>query len=133
MVSWELGPTLSAPGDFGELEVSQVRIVDGEPLLVFTCHPDQQPPEQLSRFGRFCTWSVAGDSLTGPWDLARARPFEGEPTLTAAPLVRRRDGGWALLGFRNLEPDALPRLEVVDPIPVARRGSALVDLRQGRG
>ena len=133
MVAWELGPPLSAPGDFGELEVSQVRIVDGQPLLVFTCHPDQQPPEQLSRFGRFCTWSVTGDTLTGPWELDRALPFQGEPTLTAAPLVQRRDGGWALLGFRNLDPDEVPPLEVVDPIPVELRDGGLVDLRAGPG
>ena len=40
----------------------------------------------------------------GPWELDLARPFRGEPMLTAAPLVQRRDGTWALLGFRNLEP-----------------------------
>ncbi len=129
MRAWELGPPISEPGaGFGELEVSQVRIVDGQPLLVFTCHPEQQSPEQLSRFGRFCTWSVAGESLTGRWDLHSARPFTGEPMLTAAPLVRRRDGGWALLGFRNLEPDA-SALEIVDPIPVALRDGELIDLR----
>ncbi len=130
MRAWELGPPISAPGaGFGELEVSQVRIVDGQPLLVFTCHPDQQSPEQLSRFGRFCTWSVAGESLTGPWELDRARPFTGEPMLTAAPLVQRRDGSWALLGFRNFDPDAPAQLYVVDPIPVALRGGELVDIR----
>lgn len=86
-----------------------------------------------TRFGRFCTWPVAGDSLTGPWGLERARPFEGEPTLTAAPLVKRRDGDWALLGFRNLEPDQVPPLEVVDPIPVELRDGRLVDPRPGRG
>ncbi len=130
MRAWELGPPISAPGaGFGELEVSQVRIVDGQPLLVFTCHPDQQSPEQLSRFGRFCTWSVAGESLGGPWELARARPFVGEPLLSAAPLVRLRDGSWTLLGFRNFEPDAPAQLCVVDPIPVAIRDGELIDLR----
>ena len=130
MLSWELGSPVSAPGPgFGELEVSQVRIVDGQPLLVFTCHPDQQSPQQLSRFGRFCTWSVAGESLTGPWELDRARPFRGEPLLSAAPLIRRRNGTWALLGFRNFEPDAPARLEVVDPIPVALRDGELISLR----
>ena len=133
MLAWELQPPLSTPGSFGELEVMQVRIVDGQPLLVFTCHPDQQSAEQLSRFGRFCTWSVAGASPTGPWDLDRARPFESEPTLTAAPLVQRRDGTWALLGFRNLEPAETAPLEILDPIPVALRGNALVDLGPGRG
>ncbi len=130
MRAWELGQPISRSGaGFGELEVSQVRIVDGQPVLVFTCHPDQQSADQLARFGRFCTWSVAGESLTGPWELDHARPFRGEPTLTAAPLVQRRDGSWALLGFRNLDPDASPELEVVDPIPVALRDGELIDLR----
>lgn len=129
MRAWELGPPVSGPGaGFGELEVSQVRIVDGQPLLVFTCHPDQQSAAQVSAVGRFCTWSVAGESLTGPWELDRARPFRGEPTLTAAPLVVRRDGSPALLGFRSLEPRA-SALEIVDPIPVALREGELVDLR----
>jgi len=133
MRTWELEAPLSSPAGFGELEVSQVRIVDGRPLLVFTCHPDQQSPEQLSRFGRFCMWSVAAGSPTGPWELDQARPFESEPTLTAAPLVQRRDGSWVLLGFRNLEPAETPPLEILDPIPVALRGNALVDLRPASG
>jgi beta-fructofuranosidase len=130
MRAWELLPPISEPGTgFGELEVSQVRIVDGRPVLVFTCHPDQQSADQLSRFGRFCTWSAAGESLAGPWDLGRARPFQGEPMLSAAPLIQRRDGSWALLGFRNLEPDMQAELEIVDPIPVELRDGELIDLR----
>jgi beta-fructofuranosidase len=132
MRKWEAQPPISEPGaGFGELEVSQVRIVEGRPVLVFTCHPDQQSADQLSRFGRFCTWSAVGESLAGPWDLDRARPFRDEPLLSAAPLVQRRDGGWALLGFRNLEP-GVPQLEVVDPVPVRLRDGRLVDLRPER-
>jgi hypothetical protein len=59
----------------------------------------------------------------------RALPPVLPATLTAAPLVRRRDSSWALLGFRNLEPDPPARLEIVDPIPVALRDGELVDLR----
>jgi len=130
MRAWELRPPITEPGaGFGELEVSQVRIVEGRPVLVFTCHPDQQTAEQLWRLGRFCTWSVAGESLTGPWHLDRARPFRGEPMLSAAPLVERRDGSWALLGFRNLDPDATTQLEIVDPIPVGLLDGELIDLR----
>ncbi len=133
MRAWELQPPISEPGaGFGELEVSQVRIVEGRPILVFTCHPDQQSAEQRSRFGRFCTWSAVGESLAGPWDLERASPFRGEPTLSAAPLVKRQDGSWVLLGFRNLEP-GVPQLEVVDPLPVRLRDGRLVDLRPERG
>ncbi len=34
----------------------------------------------------------------------------------------------ALLGFRNLEPDA-SALEIIDPIPVALRDGELIDVR----
>ncbi len=124
---WELGPPLSEPGTgFGQLEVSQVRVVDGQPLLVFTCHPAEQTEARRRTCGLHSTWSVAADSVLGPWDVAAAEPFRDEPLLFAAPLVQARDGGWVLLGFRNLEPDGVPALHIVDPIPVRREGAALV-------
>jgi beta-fructofuranosidase len=91
-----------------------VRLVDGQPLLVVT------------REGDCCTWSIAGESLTGPWDLAAARPFRREPRLFAAPLVQRRDGGWALLGFLNQEAEGIHSFEILDPIPVRLEGGELV-------
>ena len=75
---------------------------------------------------RYSTWSVAGDSLTGPWDIEQARPFVDDPKLFAAPLVRERDGGWALVGFRNQEPEGILSFEIVDPVPVELRDGALV-------
>jgi beta-fructofuranosidase len=67
--------------------------VDGWPPLVLTCHPEEQGPEQIAAAGGgYSTWYVLGDSICGPWDIARARPFEAEPKLFAAPLVRQRDG-----------------------------------------
>jgi Glycosyl hydrolases family 32 N-terminal domain len=125
MVRWELRPPLTEPAGFGQLEVAQVRLVDGQPLLVFTCHPEEQSPEQVARFGPFSTWYVLGDSLTGPWDIASARPFEEEPKLFAAPLVRQRDGTWAFVGFRNQEPEGIISFELLDPIPVALRDGVL--------
>ena len=125
MLRWELGPPLAGPAGFGQLEVPQVRLVDGRPLLVFTCHPDEQSAEQRARFGPYSTWYVAGDALTGPWDVAAARPFEGEPALFAAPLVRQRDGTWAFVGFRNQEHEGILSFELLDPIPVALRGGVL--------
>ncbi len=107
MVHWELLPPLTEPAQFGQLEVSQVRHVDGRWVLLFTCHPDEQA-EPLP----YCTWFVAGDSPLGPFDIAQAQPFTAEPKVFAAPLVQRRDGSWVLLGFR--EPHDF---RIVDPIP----------------
>jgi sucrose-6-phosphate hydrolase SacC (GH32 family) len=128
MRDWELQPPLSRPAGFGELEVAQVRIVEGQPLLVFTCQPERQSDEQVARFGRFATWYVVGDSLTGPWDVGTARPFVSEPQLSAAPLVQGRDGGWVFLGFRSTELTGPPSLEIVDPIRVTLRGGELQPL-----
>ena len=108
MRRWELGPPLTRPAHFGQHEVSQVRCVDGQWLLVFTCHPDEQADPRP-----FCTWYALGESALGPFDVASARPFEDEPSLFAAPLVQRRDGSWAFIGFR--EPASL---EIGDPIAV---------------
>ncbi len=127
LLQWRVGPPVCSPGHgFGQLEVPQVRLIDGSPTLVFTCHPQEQSRARRAEYGPFCTWSVVGDSLAGPWDLAAARPFVAEPTLFAAPLVRQRNGRWALLGFRNQEPAGIHSFDIVDPIPVRLDRGALV-------
>ncbi|MFI5953028.1 glycosyl hydrolase family 32 [Cryptosporangium sp. NPDC051539] len=124
---WEVGPPVTRGGGFGETEVAQVRVVDGTPVLTFTCHPREQTPGRRAA-GDYCTWTVVGESPTGPWDLGRARPFAADPDLFAAPLVRGRDGGWVYLGFRNgdVENGGVEAFEVVDPIPVALVDGAMV-------
>ncbi|MHA3704901.1 glycosyl hydrolase [Jatrophihabitans sp. YIM 134969] len=127
LLHWELGPPVTEPGHgFGQLEVPQVRLVDGVPTLVFTCEPTEMSAARLAAGARWCTWSVTGPSLAGPWDISRAQPFVEEPDLFAAPLVQRRDGSWVLLGFRNLERHGVDAFEIVDPIPVALRNGRLV-------
>lgn len=125
MRRWELQPPLTEPAGFGQLEVPQVRILDGQALLVFTCHPEEQTTEQVTRFGPHSTWYVLGNSTSGPWNIAEARPFEGEPNLFAACLVQRRDRGWAFVGFRNQEPEGILSFEILDPIPVQLRDGEL--------
>lgn len=116
---WEVGPPLCEAGaGFGELEVPQVAIVDGAPIMVFSCHPDKMTRARRADDGEYCTWAVPGPSLLGPWDLTTARPFRREPRLFAAPLVRRVDGTWAMFGFVNHEPEALPPFDLIDPITV---------------
>jgi beta-fructofuranosidase len=115
MRTWELAPPLTEPADFGQLEVSQVRQVDGQWLLVFTCHPDEQAEPRP-----FSTWYVLGESALGPWDITQAKPFEDEPALFAAPLVQLRDGSWAFVGFLEGKD-----FEIVDPIPVTLREGTL--------
>jgi beta-fructofuranosidase len=118
LATWEVGPPISQPGGFGQLEVPRIHLMDGRFLLVFSCLPEDQTAEQRQRFGEFATWSLSADSPLGPWDLEQARPFEAEPLLYAAPLVQDRSGGWNLLGFRNEPTTDGACLHVVDPIAV---------------
>ncbi len=125
LTTWELQPPLTEPAGFGQIEVPQVRVVDGRHVLVFTCHPEEQSPGQIERFGPHCTWSVLGDHPLGPWDIDAARPFEAAPKLFAAPLVQQRDGTWVFVGFLNQEPEGILSFEILDPILVGLRDGAL--------
>jgi beta-fructofuranosidase len=125
LLAWELQPPLTEPAAFGQLEVPQLRQIDGRVVFVFTCHPEEQPPEQVARFGPHSTWYLVGDDPLGPWDVASARPFRDEPKLFGAPLVQRRDGGWAFVGFRQQEAEGILSFDILDPIPVALRDGEL--------
>jgi len=128
LATWELQPPLTEPAGFGQIEVPQVRVVDGRQVLVFTCHPEEQSAGQIERFGPHSTWSVLGDHPLGPWDIDAARPFEAAPKLFAAPLVQQRDGTWAFVGFLNQEPEGILSFEILDPIPVGLRDGVLQGL-----
>lgn len=129
LVTWEVGPPLTRPGcGFGQLEVLQLAEVEGQPLLVFTCHPSEMTPERAAKAQGCSTWWVAVDSPTGPWDVSVAQPFTAEPDLFAAPLVQRRDGSWAFIGFRNPQSGGGWDLEIVDPVAVGWRDGELVAL-----
>jgi beta-fructofuranosidase len=117
--TWEVGPPRSRPGTgFGQLEVLQSKVVDGRPVLVFTCEPTEMTPQRAAASGGCCTWSVPGPGVTGPWDVSAARPFTAVPDLFAAPLVQQRDGSWVLLGFRNRERSGEDGFAIGDPVPV---------------
>lgn len=116
---WEVRPPLSTPGaGFGQLEVIRSVLVDDRPVLVFSCQSNELAPWRRESAGGCGTWSVPSESLTGPWDVRRARPFTTDPLLYAAPVVTLRDGTSAILGFHLDLDDEGPGLEIGDPIPV---------------
>jgi beta-fructofuranosidase len=116
----------SAPAGFGQIEVPQVRVIDGQPALVFTCHPQEQSAHRRRTHGYFCTWSVLSDSVLGPWDLTSAKPLRAEPHLFAAPLVVGPGGDWTFVGFRNTEPEGVLAFDLTDPVAIALVDGALV-------
>jgi beta-fructofuranosidase len=116
LLTWEVQPPLSKPAGFGQLEVPQVAVVDGQPLLIFCCLPPEMAPRRRAVPPDGAIWAVPATSLIGPYDVELARPFR-HPSLYAARLVQDMDGEWALIGFRNVE-DGRFVGELTDPIPV---------------
>ncbi|WP_169583254.1 MULTISPECIES: glycoside hydrolase family 68 protein [Microbacterium] len=117
---WEVQAALSGPGNFGQLEVLQTTVVDGQPTLLFSCLPEHHSlgPDIARTSGG--VWTARGDSLLGPWDLDNAVAVAHE-SLYAARLIevkRLERPEWALLGFVDrVGPHFVG--EITDPLPVA--------------
>lgn len=114
--TWQVLPPLTRPGaGFGQLEVTQVEVVDGVATLIFCCLPPEMEPWAVERHGGGGMFSVTGPSVLGPFDIAGARRFPHD-SLYAARLVRH-EGQWSLIGFRDTEGGVFVG-ELTDPIPV---------------
>ena len=118
LISWEVRPPLSEPGEFGHLEVPQVEIVDGTPILLFSVWVDRFSAARRSRLPgeQAGTYVAVGETLLGPWDIADARRIP-VPDLYAARLVQDRAGEWQVLGFIDGSARGAFVGEICDPIP----------------
>jgi beta-fructofuranosidase len=111
---WTVMPPLTRGGDgFGHLEVTQVEVVDGVPILLFCCDTGSLDPSGRHAVGG--VFSVAGEGVLGPFDVAEATRFPHH-SLYAARLVHH-DGRWWLLGFRGDENGTFVG-SITDPIAV---------------
>jgi beta-fructofuranosidase len=118
LIHWAPQPPLSRPGEgFGHLEVTQVEIVEGRPVLVFSCLSAQLSDQRRAAGAGGGTWCLAVPSLLGPFDLTQAVRMTSE-SLYSGRLVRDRAGRWVMLAFRNRGPGGNFIGELTDPLPV---------------
>jgi beta-fructofuranosidase len=112
---WEAQPPLSQPNaGFGQLEVLQVEVVAGQPVLVFSCLAEDMAPGRNLTGG---TWALVADSPLGPFDIRQAQPLT-DHDLYSGRLIQDRQGRWVLLGFHNRDERGGFVGELSDPIPV---------------
>ena len=118
LISWEVRPPLTHPGEFGHLEVPQVEVVDGTSVLLFSVGSDRFSAARRARIPdeEAGTYVAIGESLLGPWDISGARRIP-VPDLYSARLVRDRVGEWQVLGFINGSAHGEFIGEIIDPIP----------------
>lgn len=124
--NWELRPPLSVPSadGFGQLEVLQVEMVDGRPVLLFSCLEEHAMPTRAGSRGG--TWVVPAPSILGPFGIDDAYPVTDEGLYVGRLLRRRSDGQWLLFAFRNTGDDGRFVGGVSDPMPVVWREGRLV-------
>lgn len=97
LVTWEVGPALSAPtGRFEWLEVIQVVAVEGRWVLVFSCLSEQMPGATPGAGG---VWTVPVDGPGAPVDVAAAVRLLDERFYVGK--VVEHDGLTLLMAFRN--------------------------------
>jgi beta-fructofuranosidase len=124
LLNWTVLPALSGPGEgFGQLEVFQYEIVDGVPIIIFCCGPNELSDARRDSGERGGIYSLVVDPRLSNVDFNRAILFP-HPELYAGRLVRNESGNWNLLAFIN-EVDGAFVGELSDPIPVT------ADPRQG--
>ncbi|OZD69007.1 glycosyl hydrolase family 32 [Rhodococcoides fascians] len=117
LLDWTVQPPLTSTAGFGHLEVPQVAVVDGQPLLLFCSNFGlRSEKDQL--------WAVPGSAVTGPWDLDRAQPVPVRG-IYAPRLVQDTSNRWQLIGFADVV-DGRFVGELCDPIPVTYTADGLI-------
>lgn len=117
LLRWEVQPPLSAPGSgFAQLEVLQVQVVDGTPVLLFSCLRSELATTRAARADTGGVWAVAAPRVLGPYPVSDARRLTDD-TLYSGRLVLDRGGQWNLLAFRNRSESGFVG-QIIDPLPV---------------
>lgn len=123
--SWELQEPLSAPSEsgFGQLEVMQVEVVEGRPVLLFSCLAEHATPARAASRGG--TWAVPAAGVLGPFDIDGAYPLTDDRLYVGRLLKRRSDGQWMLFAFHHADDTGAFVGGITDPMPVGWAGDRL--------
>lgn len=119
LLTWQVGPPVSAPGVFGHLEIPQVVRV-GERWQLLFATPPAPPAVRATRpaTGLTGTHLLHADRLLGPYEWSTHQPLDADPAGTryGGKLVRTA-AGWQLLAWLHHTPDGGFVGELADPRP----------------
>lgn len=109
LMNWEILPALSnSGGGFGDLEVTQINLVQSKPVLLFSCLRREFSAVRKSAGekggGKGGVWAVPSDSVLGPFDVKNAQLITNHE-LYSGRLIKDRNSQWVLLAFANDDDD----------------------------
>jgi beta-fructofuranosidase len=124
LVSWTVTAPSSEPGEFTQIEVPQVAVVNGSSVLVFSARAeDFSERRRRTRDPVTATYLCRTPGLLGPFEPGSAQPLPAA-SIYSGRLVQQHDGSWVMLGF--VDSDAAGQFvgEIGDPISIADLGVA---------
>jgi hypothetical protein len=123
---WEPRPPLTVPEPrgFGQLEVTQVEIVDGRPVLLFSCLAEHASADRRATGTTGGIWAAPAGGLLGPFDIGAAEPVTDDRFYSGRLIRRRSDDQWVLVAFHNRGEQGFVGA-ISDPMPVAWDGKRL--------
>ena len=118
LLTWDVQPPLSQPGEFGHLEVPQVVDVGGECLLVFSCDHNRISDQRRRRRGEAddAVYTVTTGNPLGPYEIRDAERSLPRG-LYSGRLIEQPDHGLVWLAFIDHDPDGTFVGALSDPIP----------------
>jgi beta-fructofuranosidase len=122
LVRWEVGPPVTQPGEFAQVECPQLVHVNGRELILFSCLEEDHSAarrERLAREGVTGTFffSKSDDDGYAPSIDAIIDPNGEIGPLYAGKAIELEPGDWRFMGFRGAgDRDFLG--ELTDPIPI---------------
>jgi beta-fructofuranosidase len=135
LLSWEMLPPVTIPGDFAEMEVPQVVPMHGRYYLLFcaTRHSESHISHMGGK-GWAGTHYLSADSLTGPYRPLTDEPLVADATGTyyAGKLVQGQNGEYYFMAWRQWDKAGHFLGGLSDPaeVSVLPDGRLQVDTRQ---
>ncbi len=135
LLSWEVLPPVSMPGNFTEMEVPQVVALNGRYYLLF-CTAKHAAARLASVGGRgwYGTHYLVADRLTGPYRLLTNEPLVADTigTYYAGKLVRNTGDALQFMAWRQWHEEGhfCGGLSDIAPVHVLPDGRLQVDTQQ---
>jgi len=126
LLTWDVEPPVTEPGEFSQLEVPQLVDLDGHWWLLFCASANDHSAARLARPGVVAetgTHYLVSEHEFGPYRLDSDKFLVGDPAgRYYAGRLLRHDGAWLFFAFENIgtRGDFVGR--VTDPMPVELDG-----------
>lgn len=133
LIRWQVLPPITAPGDFGHLEVSQLTRIGERCYLLFCTHTSVYAAARLARPGiqRVTgTHYFVADYPLGSYRFSTDEFLSGDArgTMYAGKLLNTTDGRWLFFSWRVFDDDGAFAGELSDPIPVTIKANGNLEL-----